>query len=107
MQSRFAIEPLFDLGPQLFTPRPHVVSSVVRLQAQTHGLSPAQSRELERFTRTLFAQRRKTIANNIKSSRYREHFAAIQSALAELGIDCSQRAQEVSVEQFLAVGKIL
>lgn len=107
MQSRFAIEPLFDVGPQLFTPRPHVVSSAVRLQAKTHGLSLCQSRELERFTRAMFAQRRKTIANNLKTSRYREHFAAIQSALAKLGINCSQRAQEVSVEQFLAIGKIL
>ena len=107
MQSQFAIERLFDLGPQLFTPRPRVVSSVVRLQPKKHGLNPAQSQTLERFTRTVFAQRRKTIANNLKSSHYQKHFDAIERALADLGIRSSQRAQEVSVEQFLAIGQTM
>ena len=107
MQSHFAIERLFDLGPQLFTPRPRVVSSVIRLQPKKHGLSPAQSQKLEHFTRTVFAQRRKTIANNLNSAHYQKHFDAIERALAKLGIRSSQRAQEVSVEQFLAIGKIL
>ena len=103
MQSQFTIEWLFDLGPQLFIPRPHVVSSVIRLQPRENN----QSKELERFTRTVFAQRRKTIANNLKSSHYQKHFDAIERALAELGIRSSQRAQEVSVEQFLAIGQAL
>ncbi len=103
LQSRFQMEHLFDLNARLFYPRPHVLSSCVRLCPREHGLSPAQLKELERFTRSIFRQRRKTIANNIKSDH--GQFEKWESMLANIGIQTRQRAEEISIEQFLALGR--
>ncbi|WGK69778.1 16S rRNA (adenine(1518)-N(6)/adenine(1519)-N(6))-dimethyltransferase RsmA [Candidatus Haliotispira prima] len=107
LQSRFHIECLFDIPARLFYPEPNVVSSTIRLRPRPHGLNPVQIEELERFTRAIFSQRRKTIANNIKSCHYKEQFVELEAKLAGIGIRCSQRAEEITIEQFLALGSQL
>ncbi len=105
LQSQFHIECLFDLPSQLFFPKPNVISATIRLRPREHGLSAAQIEELENISRIIFSHRRKTIANNIKASQYRARFAELELKFNSLGIQCSQRAEEVSIEQFLALAQ--
>ena len=107
LQSQFHVECLFDLPPRLFYPRPNVTSTTVRLLPRKHGLKATQLRELERFTRAIFSQRRKTLANNIKSSAFQARFGELEPKLASLGIQYSQRAEEISIDQFLDLASLL
>lgn len=85
---------LFQVPPEAFRPTPKVDSAVVRivprvLDADERARLPA----LERVVRAAFAQRRKTLRNNL-----REMFDA--AALERLGIDPGARAETLDLAAF-------
>ena len=90
------VEPLFDLGPESFRPSPKVRSAVFRMTIRPRfaELGVDESGFL-RFLKTLFAQKRKTVSNNLKAA-YDSRAAA--SALARTGIAPSARAEAISLE---------
>ncbi|HUD23324.1 MAG TPA: 16S rRNA (adenine(1518)-N(6)/adenine(1519)-N(6))-dimethyltransferase RsmA [Acidobacteriaceae bacterium] len=63
------VETLFHLPPAAFAPPPQVSSSVLRLEFAPRfvelGVDPAG---FDAFLRTCFAQKRKTLANNLRSA---------------------------------------
>jgi 16S rRNA (adenine1518-N6/adenine1519-N6)-dimethyltransferase len=83
-----------------FTPPPKVMSAVVHL-------TPAQMPEgvdlrvLERLTAAAFGQRRKMLRQSLKG------ITGALDALAVLDIDSQRRAETVSVDDFVAIARIL
>src|SRR5207249_12047673 len=91
------VEKLFTLPPGAFSPPPKVHSTVVRL-----GLSPRLEKlrvdesEFMAFLRVSFAQKRKTLWNNLKG-RYVS--ADLKRAMARAKIEPAIRAEALSLEQ--------
>jgi len=102
-----AVEKLFDLGPESFAPPPNVRSTVFRMRMKPRfdELAVDESGFL-RFLRAIFAQKRKTVSNNLKSAYDKD---AVQAALAMADIGPSARAETIPLEQmarlYLALGK--
>ncbi|GAC1421820.1 MAG: 16S rRNA (adenine(1518)-N(6)/adenine(1519)-N(6)) -dimethyltransferase RsmA [Acidobacteriaceae bacterium] len=65
------VENLFTLPPSAFSPPPDVYSTVVRLEFRPRfaelGVEPG---EFDRFLKACFAQKRKTLANNLRFAGY-------------------------------------
>jgi len=94
---------LFDVPPGAFRPSPKVYSSVVRLQVrpQPSVLVDDQGMFFE-LTRVLFAQRRKTIFNNLRAGYGRlkiENQQEIDRALTVSSLDPRRRAETLSIEE--------
>jgi 16S rRNA (adenine1518-N6/adenine1519-N6)-dimethyltransferase len=101
IQSQLHVEKLFDVRPGAFTPPPKVDSSVVRLVP--HVLPPIQVRDADAFAhvvRVAFAQRRKTLRNNLKGLMTAE-------TLESLGIDPQRRAETLTLGEFAAITNAL
>lgn len=87
----------------VFIPQPNVDSAVIRLTKREKPLVEVID---ENFfftvTRASFAQRRKTIQNNLVSQlpNGKEKKEAILSALEKAGIDPSRRGETLSIEEF-------
>jgi len=91
---------LFDVAPTAFVPPPKVTSSVVRLIPRTKPLA-CDAQALQRVTEAGFGQRRKMLRQSLKS-------LGIDSGalLAQAGIAPTARAEEISVEGFVALANI-
>jgi 16S rRNA (adenine1518-N6/adenine1519-N6)-dimethyltransferase len=91
------VEPLFTLPPSAFSPPPKVHSTVFRWRFAPRfaELGVAEAGFL-RFLRQTFAQKRKTLANNLRAAGVAPD--AVVTALAAAGIDLMARAEAVPVE---------
>ena len=77
MQYHCQVDQLFLVKPGSFRPAPKVDSAVFRLQPHRHPPWPAASSErLDELLRAAFAQRRKTLQNNLKGLLDAESIAA-------------------------------
>jgi 16S rRNA (adenine1518-N6/adenine1519-N6)-dimethyltransferase len=87
----------------VFVPQPNVDSAVIRLTRREH---PAVTVKDERFffqvTKASFAQRRKTLLNNLTSQLPdgKQKKEEILTALSQSGIDPSRRGETLSLEEF-------
>ena len=89
-----------------FFPSPNVDSSVVVMRKRENPLVPdAEARDFLELVRILFAQRRKTVKNNLKATG--KSSADIDRALTECGISQTERAEKLSVGQILALKRSL
>jgi 16S rRNA (adenine1518-N6/adenine1519-N6)-dimethyltransferase len=88
----------FTVDKRAFTPPPKVTSSVVTLTPRPVPLAPASFTALERVTAASFGQRRKMLRGSLKA-------LGIDPAVA--GIDPTCRAEDLSVEQFCALARLL
>jgi 16S rRNA (adenine1518-N6/adenine1519-N6)-dimethyltransferase len=88
---------MFDVAPTAFVPQPKVTSSVVRLVPRASPL-PCSRTTLERVTAAAFGQRRKMLRQSLRALG-----ADPQPILAAAGIDPTARAEEISVERFVAL----
>ena len=92
-------ELLFEVPPQAFEPRPKVQSAIVRLQPLPRPRWPDVPRAaLAQVVQAAFAQRRKTLRNNLRGL-----FDA--RALEALGIDPGARAKTLALSQFIALAR--
>lgn len=100
----------FIVPKTVFMPPPNVDSAIIKLDVRS---KPAVSVEDEDFfflvTRTSFAQRRKTILNNLVNGLPggKEKKEAITEALEEAGIEPSRRGETLSLAEFAALAKAL
>lgn len=89
-----------------FFPSPNVDSSVVVMRKRENPLVPdEEARDFLELVRILFAQRRKTVKNNLKATG--KSSADIDRALTECGISQTERAEKLSVWQILALKRSL
>ncbi len=101
IQYQCEAELLFIVPPEAFDPIPKVDSAIVYLKPHQH---PADSditiEQLSKVVTMAFSQRRKTLANTLKSIISSDQISA-------LGISPQQRAETVSIEQFIALAKLV
>lgn len=83
-----------------FTPPPKVMSAVVHI-VPTQAPQGVDWRILERLTAAAFGQRRKMLRQSLKA------MPGALDALISLGIDSQRRAETLSVEEFVAVARVL
>jgi 16S rRNA (adenine1518-N6/adenine1519-N6)-dimethyltransferase len=92
---------MFDVAPSAFVPPPKVTSTVVRLLPRDSPL-PCDRTTLERVTAAAFGQRRKMLRQSLRVLGRDP-----QPILAAADIDPAARAEEVSVEGFVALANAL
>jgi len=95
------VERLFTLSPSAFSPPPKVYSSVLRLhvspKAQGLGVDP---RKFIQFCKLAFAQKRKTLFNNLRG-QYEQ--TEIKAALRAAGLREDVRAEALALEQLAEI----
>jgi len=97
---------LFTLPPRAFSPPPDVHSTVFRWRfAPRFAELGVEEASFLRFVRTAFAQKRKTLANNMRAAGLPP--AAVAAALAEAAINPMARAEALSIESFAALWRSL
>ena len=92
---------LFDIGPKAFTPPPKVTSSLVHLIPRVQPIA-CELRLLERLTAAAFGQRRKMLRSSLQSLG-----VPAAELLAAAGIEPTERAERLTVDQFCALARML
>ena len=93
--------PVTDVPPGSFVPPPKVDSAVIRLIPKDKASrSRANPASLNRVCLEAFNQRRKTLRNSLQNIMTAED-------LAELGIDASLRAENLSLDEFVTIANWL
>lgn len=100
MQSGFTIEHLLAVPPDAFSPAPKVQSAVVRLLPNANRPNVKTCERLSNATRLAFANKRKTLRNNLK------HLISAEELLA-VGVDPTARAETLTVDQFLTLAEMI
>lgn len=97
---------LFTLPPSAFSPPPDVHSTVFRWRfAPRFTELGVEERTFIPFLRKVFAQKRKTLANNLRAAGI--SIDRISTALNQAAIDPRARAEAVSIEALAALWKAL
>jgi 16S rRNA (adenine1518-N6/adenine1519-N6)-dimethyltransferase len=92
---------LFDVNPSAFVPPPKVTSSLLRLKPRP-APAPCDRKLLERVTRAAFGQRRKMLRQSLRALG-----VDVAALLAAAGLDPTARAEDISVEGFVALARAL
>jgi len=99
-------EPLFTLPPSAFSPPPKVHSTVFRWRFAPRFVELGLDENgFLRFLRQAFAQKRKTLGNNLRAAGVAP--AAAAAALASAGIEAQARAEALPVEALAALWREL
>ena len=101
IQTYCNVSKLIDVPPGAFNPPPAVDSAVVRLRPREPDDIPAHTPEnLAQIVSMAFAQRRKTLRNNLRAVLNEEQ-------IASTGIKASVRAETLSVIDFCRLSELL
>ena len=105
------LDRLFDVPPGAFRPAPKVHSSVCRARVSLRPLidvsDEAQFRETAQI---IFAQRRKTLLNNLRAARSRLGLIAgteFEGAFEACGLDLRRRAETLSLSEIARLSDFL
>lgn len=102
VQMHGPVEQLFTLPPGAFSPPPDVHSTVFRWRfAPRFAELGVEEAGFLRFVRCAFAQKRKTLANNLRAAGYSS--PAIHNTFARSAIQPQIRAEALSLEEFARV----
>ncbi|MBC2835390.1 16S rRNA (adenine(1518)-N(6)/adenine(1519)-N(6))-dimethyltransferase RsmA [Paragemmobacter straminiformis] len=93
---------VMHLPPEAFTPAPKVHSAVVHLTRLTEPRFPADGAVLGRITAMAFNQRRKMLRSSLKGMG-----AGIEDKLVAAGIEPTARAEEIPLERFCALARLV
>ena len=99
--------PLFTLPPSAFSPPPEVFSTVLHLRMQDRSgeLGHLQEPAFTRLVRAAFAQKRKTLGNNLRAAGYST--TEVQQGCAAAGITPDLRAEALTLTNFAALFRAL
>lgn len=113
VQAYTETERLFDVPPTAFRPVPKVISTVIRLRFRTHLMfDEKQEKVLWEVVSAGFAQRRKTILNNLRSAppqlakRIKENGGA-SIVLCRAEVDLQRRAETLEIEEWVRIAAAL
>lgn len=94
LQRYWQVDALFDVAPDAFNPPPKVMSQVVRMSPRSKVLMVHDESTFRAIVAAAFGQRRKTLHNSLRD---------FSIDFPQFDLVASQRAEEVSVEQFVAM----
>lgn len=106
-------EKLFDVAPTSFRPAPKVWSSVIRLRLREQLAATVKDQKLLwRVVGGGFAQRRKTILNNLRSapSPLREivkNHGGASIVLCRAEVDLQRRAETLTIEEWARIANVI
>jgi 16S rRNA (adenine1518-N6/adenine1519-N6)-dimethyltransferase len=92
-ENAFAVERLFDVRPDAFFPVPKVWSSVIKLTPKASEIEDHEA--FSRLLSSAFAQKRKTILNNLKSVNKNA-----DEILDLTGIELTRRAETLTLNEW-------
>ena len=98
---RWHVRKDFDINPKAFTPPPKVASSIVHLTPRPAPLAEADEKTLARVTAAVFGQRRKMLRTSLKS------LGDAEALCAAVGIDPTDRPEQVDIPTFCALARIV
>ena len=99
IQLHHRVEYLRTVSANVFIPKPEVDSALIRILPRNENELPAcDSKIFERIVRLGFSQRRKQLGKLI-----REEASAWETIAAELGLNPRARAEELSLQQWIAL----
>ena len=93
---------VMTLPPEAFVPAPKIHSAVVHLTALPEPRFPADAKVLNRVVAAGFNQRRKMLRASLKGLH-----PQIEDLLTEAGIAPTARAEEIGLEEFCALARLL
>jgi 16S rRNA (adenine1518-N6/adenine1519-N6)-dimethyltransferase len=96
------VKKLFDVNRSAFTPAPKVTSSIVQLIPRQSLDVSCDVKDLEKVTAAAFGQRRKMLRSSLRGT-----FETPETILAELGINPELRAEQLAVNDFARLAKVL
>jgi 16S rRNA (adenine1518-N6/adenine1519-N6)-dimethyltransferase len=99
-QWRCQVRMAMQIPPEAFTPPPKVTSAVVHLERRVTPLYSADAKVLERVVAKAFGQRRKMLRASLKGL-----VPDVEDFLLSVGIKPTDRAENVTVEQFCALAR--
>jgi 16S rRNA (adenine1518-N6/adenine1519-N6)-dimethyltransferase len=100
LQAFYQIEYLFTVNEDVFIPPPKVKSGVIRLIRNDVETLDCDEKRFKTIIKTAFNQRRKVIANSLKSMGFKDH-------LDQLSHLAGQRPEQLSVEAFIEITQVL
>lgn len=100
LQAWYDCEYLFDVGPEVFAPPPKVKSGVLRLIRNQRDNLGVDEIKFKNVVKTAFGQRRKTLRNSL-APLFGDRINLIPGDIL------TQRPERLSVEQFIALAKLL
>ena len=96
------VDPLVDVPPDAFLPPPEVHSRVMRFKRRDIPAS-TEPPKFFRLVENAFMHRRKTLANAVASGGLGYSREQLEQALRAQGLPPNVRAEELGVEQFIAL----
>ncbi|GAA3767362.1 16S rRNA (adenine(1518)-N(6)/adenine(1519)-N(6))-dimethyltransferase RsmA [Terriglobus aquaticus] len=103
VQRHADVSSMLTLPPSAFSPPPDVFSTVLhlRMRDRSSELGVLNDAAFTRLLRAAFAQKRKTLGNNLRSAGYSPD--RIRAACEAAGVTSDLRAEALSVSQFAAL----
>ena len=103
LQSQYRVDYLRTVPASVFLPQPEVDSAFIRLTPRAPGELPDHDRDLFlALVRRGFSQRRKQVGKLL-----REYVADWPQAATEIGASAQARAEELSLEQWIALANLV
>ncbi len=108
VEAFLSAEKLFDVSPNAFSPAPKVWSAIVRLIPKNEAAFDDEKLFRELIS-ACFAQKRKTILNNLKNSppALREKIGEAENFLEKARIAPIRRAETLSLEEWKLIFSVL
>lgn len=100
-------EILFNVGRECFMPSPKVDSSVIKIRLYDEPeYTVKNEKKFFSLVKGIFAQRRKTLVNSLSNSVGMSK-AEIQNALSKMGLEPTVRAENLTMEEIVALIDLL
>ncbi|MBX2848728.1 MAG: 16S rRNA (adenine(1518)-N(6)/adenine(1519)-N(6))-dimethyltransferase RsmA [Acidiferrobacterales bacterium] len=99
LQQRYKIDSLFIVPPTAFFPPPKVDSAIAQLTLLQSPIAVKNPITFEKLVKQAFAQRRKTLRNNLKGLLTAEQIESLK-------LDPSSRAETLSVTEFVDLANL-
>lgn len=100
------VEILLKIGPSAFKPKPKVSSAFVKFSLKENPLAELPDyRIFKRLVKAGFGKRRKILKNSLFSSGLFSKQEEVEKFLISIGISPFSRAEELSVSQWVQIGK--
>lgn len=91
---------LFTVPKKVFVPAPNVESAVVKIMTKKEKTVQVDTTTFFTFVRQCFAQRRKTLLNNLISSFGKDNKENLLTVLDQVGITHNRRSETLTLEEF-------
>lgn len=107
VQRHADVSALLTLPPKAFSPPPEVYSTVLhlRMRDRTEELSITDDAAFHALVRSAFAQKRKTLGNNLRAAGHSSE--AVQRACATANVSPELRAEALTLVQFAHLTRAL